>query len=260
MPLLQPAEITACTKLSSFAARRRFTTLRRCTGDHIEESFDWQHLMQHCVPDNQNACGASIQTIGLSTSLTNRPMLLRHKHFGRRNVLGFSLVELMVSVAILSILAALAAPSFSDSIKRYRITAIREDLGASIQLARAEAIRRGLPVVLIRELTCSVALVDTNDWSCGWRMVQDTNADGAISTAERDVTLKTTTVPVGYRVNHPNLGNSMTFGIWGQATVAQQRFVIAPPEGTSGASTTAVCISSGGRLTTSKKDTTCLTT
>jgi prepilin-type N-terminal cleavage/methylation domain-containing protein len=78
--------------------------------------------MQHSVPDNQNACGASIQTIGLSTSLTNRHVLLRHKHFRRRNVLGFSLVELMVSVAILSILAALAAPSFSDSIKRYRIT------------------------------------------------------------------------------------------------------------------------------------------
>jgi hypothetical protein len=51
----------------------------------------------------------------------------------------------------------------------------------------------------------------------------------------------------------------MTFGIWGQATVAQQRFVIAPPEGTSDFSTAAMCLSSGGRITTSKKDTTCLT-
>jgi type IV fimbrial biogenesis protein FimT len=186
-------------------------------------------------------------------------MFLRHNRFGYSNGRGFSLVELMVSLAILSILAGLAAPSFGDSIKRYRINAIREDLGASVQLARAEAIRRGLPIVLIRELSCGVALVDSDDWSCGWRMVQDTDADGTISTAERAVILQTTTVPAGYRVNHPNLGNSVAFGIWGQATVAQQRFVIAPPEGSSDTSTAAMCLSSGGRITTSKKDATCVT-
>ena len=187
----------------------------------------------------------------------------RYKHscnFSKRSDYGFSLIELMVSIAILGILVAFAAPSFSDSIKRYRINAIREDLGASMQLARAEAIRRGIPVVLIRELnsaSCSADLPDSDTWSCGWRIVVDTNSNGTISTTERNNALQTTTIPAGYNLMHPGLGNQMIFGIWGQATGVGQRFVITPPEGVSGTSTTTMCINSGGRIRTLKGEATC---
>jgi type IV fimbrial biogenesis protein FimT len=173
---------------------------------------------------------------------------------------GFSLIELMVGVAILGILAALAAPSFSESIKRYRINAIREDLGASMQLARVEAIRRGIPVVLIRELnsaSCSAELLDSDTWSCGWRIVVDANSNGTISTTERNSAMQTSTMPAGYSLMHPGLGNQMIFGIWGQATGVGQRFVITPPEGVSGSSTTTLCINSGGRIRTLKGEATC---
>jgi type IV fimbrial biogenesis protein FimT len=175
----------------------------------------------------------------------------------KHNHLGFSLVELLVSVAILGVLASLAAPSFSDSIKRYRINAIRDDLTGSIQLARAEAIRRGRQVALTRNTGCGVTLVDTNDWSCGWRMVEDTNSNGTITTAERNLILQTTTVPKGYSVMHTGLGATLIFNIWGQATGVGQKFVLAPPEGVPGATTTTMCINSGGRIRTLKDEVTC---
>jgi type IV fimbrial biogenesis protein FimT len=183
---------------------------------------------------------------------------------GKSRSLGFSLIELLVSIAILGVLASLAAPSFSESIKRYRINAIREDLSGSIQLARAEAVRRGRPVALIRELTCAVTLANANDWSCGWRMVVDSDSGGTISDLERgtspvDATrvLQTTTISNGYKLTHGALGESLVFNVWGQATVSGQFFTIAPPEGTTGDTTSTLCFNSGGRIRSLKGDVTC---
>jgi type IV fimbrial biogenesis protein FimT len=165
---------------------------------------------------------------------------------------GFSLIELMVSLVVLGVLAALAAPSFSAMIKKYRVNAIREELIASIQTARTEAVRRGRPVVLIREIdttVCSETLTTTADWNCGWRMVVDADSDGDISTDERDAPLKVARLPTGYDVQHTALGNKITYGPWGQATVAGYGFVIYnTSDGLSGDSTRTLCISSGGRI------------
>jgi prepilin-type N-terminal cleavage/methylation domain-containing protein len=50
---------------------------------------------------------------------------------------GFTLIELMVTVAMLAILASLAAPSFADAIRRQRVESMREEMLASIALANA---------------------------------------------------------------------------------------------------------------------------
>ncbi|TXT40107.1 MAG: type IV fimbrial bioproteinis protein FimT [Comamonadaceae bacterium] len=175
---------------------------------------------------------------------------------------GFTLIEVMVSLAILGLLAALGAPSFSDSIRRFRVKGISDDLMASIQLARVEAIRRGRPVALIRELassSCSNPLLDSDTWSCGWRIVEDTNANGSISAAERNNPIQTTTVPRGYGVVHPGLGNQMVFGVWGQAVGVGQRFVITnTADGIGGVATLTICLNAGNRLRTIKEESTCL--
>ncbi|MDV3514569.1 GspH/FimT family pseudopilin [Stenotrophomonas sp. C1657] len=55
---------------------------------------------------------------------------------------GFTLLELMVTVAVLAILVTVALPSFSAMIAGNRITAAGNDLMAGLQFARHEAIRR----------------------------------------------------------------------------------------------------------------------
>ena len=60
----------------------------------------------------------------------------------RKQLHGFTLVELMVVVALVAIVMAIAIPSYSRMIVSNRIRAATNDLLLSLQFARAEAVRQ----------------------------------------------------------------------------------------------------------------------
>jgi len=62
----------------------------------------------------------------------------------RRN--GFTMVEMVVTVAILAIMAAIALPSFSKLIANNRAASETSDLYRALNYTRLEAINRGLSV------------------------------------------------------------------------------------------------------------------
>ena len=61
----------------------------------------------------------------------------------RRSPRGFTLVEMLVAVAITAILVGLATPSFRESIARSRLEGAVSTFAADLQLTRAEAVRAG---------------------------------------------------------------------------------------------------------------------
>lgn len=65
---------------------------------------------------------------------------------GTRGAPGVTLVELMVSLAVLAILSTLAAPSFVDFIDRGRVRAAADAVVSLISNSRAEAVKRSLDV------------------------------------------------------------------------------------------------------------------
>jgi len=71
---------------------------------------------------------------------------------------GFTLIELMVAVAVVAILLTLAAPSFYDYIRVQRLKSVNAQLVTDLQLARSEAASRNrISRVMFREgrsLTC----------------------------------------------------------------------------------------------------------
>jgi type IV fimbrial biogenesis protein FimT len=64
---------------------------------------------------------------------------------------GFSLVELMVVVAILGMVAAAAAPSYQNYVQNSRIRSVSESILNGLQKARTEALRNNASVRFVNQ-------------------------------------------------------------------------------------------------------------
>lgn len=85
---------------------------------------------------------------------------------------GFSLIELMVTIAMIAIVGALAAPSIQQFTVRSAIRAVSADFSTSMQRARMEAINRNECVVMCmsaNSTSASPTCVNSGDnWGQGW--------------------------------------------------------------------------------------------
>jgi len=93
----------------------------------------------------------------------------KHKHNDKQT--GFSLLELMATVAVGGILLAVGLPSFVNLIKTNRLTTQTNSVLTALHLARNEAINRGHN---IRVLTIS----GDEDWAAGWQVRLDVDNSG----------------------------------------------------------------------------------
>jgi type IV fimbrial biogenesis protein FimT len=91
---------------------------------------------------------------------------------------GFTIVELLVAVAILSILLGVAAPSLRELIMNATITGQANDLMSGLSVARSEAIKRGIRAGMC---TSTNGTSCTNSqWHQGWIVFADADSDGDI--------------------------------------------------------------------------------
>jgi type IV fimbrial biogenesis protein FimT len=98
------------------------------------------------------------------------------------NACGFTLIELMVGVAVLAIALGAGVPSMSEFIKNSRLAAHTNDLLTSLHLARTEAIKRNARVTLCKSAdaaTCSTAA--GTGWQIGWMVFADASPFGTFS-------------------------------------------------------------------------------
>ena len=77
----------------------------------------------------------------------------------KREICGFTLIELMVTIAVLAVLASLVAPPFRQLLAAQRVRTTSYDMVGDLVLARSEAIKRG------RNVTITPI---ASDWTLGW--------------------------------------------------------------------------------------------
>ena len=88
---------------------------------------------------------------------------------------GFTLVELMVTVTVAAILLMVGVPSFISIIRSNNTVAQANHLVTSLNLARSEAIKRGMQVTVGRTGA---------EWEDGWRIFTDQNGDGVVDAGD----------------------------------------------------------------------------
>jgi type IV fimbrial biogenesis protein FimT len=90
---------------------------------------------------------------------------------------GFTIIELLVTMMVLGIIVAIAAPSFSELMRRVRIDGNTSKFVNAINFARSEAATRGSNVTLCRTTDLATCDATGNDWSGGWLVFEDRDAD-----------------------------------------------------------------------------------
>ncbi|WP_287029018.1 GspH/FimT family pseudopilin [Pseudomonas sp. UBA6310] len=78
---------------------------------------------------------------------------------------GFTLLELLIAVALLGVLLGLAAPAFSELIQRNRSEALQNQLMSTLHMARAHAVENRHEVEVCGS---SDGTACDNAWSKGW--------------------------------------------------------------------------------------------
>ncbi len=112
----------------------------------------------------------------------NRPV--RHQS-------GFTLIEAMVVVAITAILLATGLPELANFSARRATAAQANTLASGLRLARAESVKRGLPVTvcpsLAPEAPAPACSGGAGDWARGWIVFADAGVIGVVENGDRVV-------------------------------------------------------------------------
>jgi type IV fimbrial biogenesis protein FimT len=123
--------------------------------------------------------------------------------------MGFTLIELMITIVLAVIVIALAVPSFQDTIRNNRLVTQTNQFISALNLARSEAIKRGVRVTVCRsgdQTSCGSGAFDK-----GWIVFTDPNNNAALDAGEEIINVAGAAVGEVIITGNTNVANFVSY-------------------------------------------------
>lgn len=135
---------------------------------------------------------------------------------------GFTLIELMVTIAILAVVTTMAAPSMQTFVSRSLMRGISADFTLAMQRARSEAISTNQCVAICMSSTGTKCVSSGDNWGVGWIVIR-LPACGTVDTATQtaaNILLVREGFNTRYQLNTQSSVRSVVFNARGVSTLS----------------------------------------
>ncbi|RLT88213.1 MULTISPECIES: GspH/FimT family pseudopilin [unclassified Ketobacter] len=152
---------------------------------------------------------------------------------------GFTIIELMITVALIAIVAGIGIPSFRDLVASNRVVSSINEFHAGLRLARIEAVKRNDTVIFCAssdQASCN------GNWGDGWIIYHDGNGDDVVNASE--LIRVGDPVNAGYSLTFSGAGNAISFAARGLSNQSGT-FKLCDSEGDAGLARGIILLSTG---------------
>lgn len=172
---------------------------------------------------------------------------------------GFTLIELIVTIAIMGIVLAISVPSYQNWMVNTKLTTRANDLVGALNLARHEAVRLGQRVSVCRSAS-GTGCAGSGGWDQGYIVFSDSGTIGSVDGSDAVIRYQSA-LAIGYTLTgNTNVASYVSFTSMGVPRLASNAlqagtFSLCAPS-SSGLSK-AIVMSSMGRIQVSDTGATC---
>lgn len=162
---------------------------------------------------------------------------------------GFTLIELMVTLAVLAVVMAIAAPSFTYVRNNGRLSGATNEMVATLQLARMDAIRLNGRVKVCR--SADGTKCEKGDLWARWITLADTDRNGVAEV----IRVAEAATPIELRASANAINSEIEFRADGRArktdgTLLKANLGVCLPVATPADNQRTITIASGSRVST----------
>jgi type IV fimbrial biogenesis protein FimT len=163
---------------------------------------------------------------------------------------GFTLIELMFTIALLAIIVSLGVPSFTDTLRAWQRDVATRSFISHVQMARSEAIKTSRQVVMCTSADGATCAGTTN-WMQGWIVFVDDDADATLDGGETILATRGALAGLVRMQTNNNISNF--FFLPSGLMPARQGTLVIEPLGSASLQQNAVPITSTGRTSVRKE-------